>query len=52
MSDKHDRVKLEFILELIHDIDKIIDRHGNIEKTLDDFEGHHAVMMCLMQIGE
>ncbi len=52
MSDQNDMARLEFIQEMISDIEKIIERHGTIDETLDDFEGHHAVLMCLFQIGE
>lgn len=52
MSERSDTAKLEFVIELITDIDRIIKRHDGIEQSLDDYEGRHALMMCLMQIGE
>lgn len=52
MSKKSDLIKLEFILKLIEDIESIIKRHNGIENSLLDFEGQHAILMCLMQIGE
>ncbi len=47
-----DRARLEFVLKMINDIEIVVARHKNIENTLNDVEGYHAVMMCLMQIGE
>ena len=52
MSLKSDTAKLEQILEYIDDIAKIIFRHENILRTLEDLEGQYAVMLCLSQIGE
>lgn len=37
---------------MIEDIEKIVKRHSGLDSCLDDVEGHHAVMMCLVQIGE
>lgn len=34
------------------DIEKISMRHGTSLLALQDFEGRHAILMCLMQIGE
>jgi uncharacterized protein with HEPN domain len=44
--------KLEFVLLMIEDIEKIVERHSGLDFCLDDVEGHHAIMMCLLQIGE
>ncbi len=44
--------KLEFTLQMIEDIEKITERHKGIDDALDDVEGYHALLMCLMQIGE
>lgn len=52
MFEKGDVARLEFALMMIGDIEAVIDRHGGIEKALDDFEGIHAILMCLMQAGE
>lgn len=52
MSEKGDIARLEFALMLIEDIEAVIERHGGVEKALDDFEGTHAILMCLMQAGE
>ena len=52
MSKISDRAKLEFIINLIDDIEFIINRHESISNTLNDIEGKHAVLMCLQQIGE
>ena len=50
MSLKSYKARIEFISMLISDIDLIIIRHTNIEAALNDREGFHALMMCLMQI--
>jgi uncharacterized protein with HEPN domain len=52
MLPKSDLARLEFILKLIDDLEKISERHNGIERSLEDIEGYHAVMMCLLQIGE
>jgi uncharacterized protein with HEPN domain len=52
MSKKSMQAKVEFILEMITNIDEIIERHYGIVKTLEDFEGQMAVLMGLSQIGE
>ena len=44
--------KLDFILEMIDNIDEIVKRHQGIVKTLEDFEGQMAVLMGISQIGE
>lgn len=52
MSDKGDYAKLEYTLNLIKDIEVIVQRHKDIKNALLDIEGQHAILMCLMQIGE
>jgi len=53
MSKISIEAKVEFILLMIENIYKIIDRHNGIFKALDDtIEGRPAILMCLMQIGE
>ena len=45
--------KVEFIILMIDNINKIIDRHNGLIKALDDnIEARPAILMCLMQIGE
>ncbi len=45
--------KVEFIILMIDNINKIIDRHNGLVKALDDsIEARPAILMCLMQIGE
>jgi len=44
--------KVDFILEMISNIEKIVKRHNGIIKALDDYEGKMAIMMGLLQIGE
>lgn len=52
MSKKSMQAKVEFILEMIENIDAITKRHGGIVKALEDFEGQMALLMGLSQIGE
>lgn len=52
MSDDSDFAKLNFISELISDIELILNRHAGSAKALADVEGKHALLMCLQQIGE
>ncbi|NPA87596.1 MAG: DUF86 domain-containing protein [Epsilonproteobacteria bacterium] len=44
--------KIDFILEMIENIENIIKRHNGIVKALEDFEGQMAIFMGLAQIGE
>jgi uncharacterized protein with HEPN domain len=52
LSEKSDRIKLEFILRMIENISVITARHGGPEPALQDIEGQNAILMCLLQIGE
>jgi len=52
MSKVSINAKIDFILEMIENIEKIIKRHNGIVKALDDYEGQMALMMGLLQIGE
>ena len=52
MSKKSMQAKVEFLLEMIENIDQIIKRHDGIVKALEDFEGQMALLMGLSQIGE
>jgi len=44
--------KLDFIILMCENIEKIIQRHKGIVKALEDFEGQMAVLMAISQIGE
>jgi len=44
--------KIDYILEMIENIEKIIKRHGGIINALEDFEGQMAIFMGINQIGE
>jgi len=44
--------KIEFVLLMIENIEKVISRHKKITFALDDIEGQAAILMFLMQIGE
>ncbi|WP_324171370.1 DUF86 domain-containing protein [Sulfurimonas sp.] len=52
MSEKSLQAKIDFIVEMIENIEEIVKRHEGIVKTLEDFEGQMAVLMGLSQIGE
>ncbi len=46
------KARIEFILEMIENIEKIVQRHGGITNALNDFEGQMALLMGIAQIGE
>ncbi len=52
MSKSSDNSRLEFILEMIEDIEYIIADDGSITKSLKNRKSKHALLMCLLQIGE
>jgi uncharacterized protein with HEPN domain len=52
MSPRSDAARLEFILEMINDIENIARRHSGLRNAMNDREGYHALMMCCLQIGE
>ncbi len=52
MSKDSQLAKVDFMLEMITNIEKIIKRHNGIIKTLEDFEGQMAILMAISQIGE
>ena len=52
MSKYSDIARLEFIMEMIEDIEYTITQNGSVTQALSDRSGKHALMMCLLQIGE
>ena len=52
MSKQSQLAKIDFLLEMIENIEEIIKRHKGIVDTLEDFEGQMAVLMGISQIGE
>jgi len=52
MSKISDSSRLEFILEMIEDIELIVKENHSLTKALDSRIGKHALLMCLLQIGE
>lgn len=52
MSEESDRAKLEYVLSMIRDIEEIVRRYDSVNTALNDNVGRHALLMCLMQIGE
>jgi uncharacterized protein with HEPN domain len=52
MSKISDKSRLEFIMEMIEDIEFIIQEKVSLTNALNSRIGKHALLMCLMQIGE
>lgn len=52
MSKISDISRLEFILEMIEDIEYAIKENGSLKSAINNRIGKHALLMCLMQIGE
>jgi len=52
VSKLSDISRLEFILEMIEDIEYTIEENNSLSKALKNRIGKHALLMCLMQIGE
>ena len=52
MSNISDTSRLEFVVEMIEDIEYIIKENTSITQALSNRMGKHALLMCLMQIGE
>ncbi len=52
MSNQSTNAKIDFILEMIENIEEIVKRHNGIVTTLKDFEGQMAILMGISQIGE
>ena len=52
MSEKSLLAKIDFILEMMNNINKIVERHNGIVDSLNDFEGQMALLMAISQIGE
>ena len=46
------KIKAEFILEMIERIEIIVSRHNGIINSLNDIEGQMAILMAIAQIGE
>jgi len=52
VSNVSDISRLEFILEMIEDIEYTIEDSTSLSKALENRIAKHALLMCLMQIGE
>ncbi len=52
MSDSNDIARLETVLEYLNDIERIVERHIDIDRALSDFEGQYAILMCMQQVGD
>jgi uncharacterized protein with HEPN domain len=52
MFSKNDKLKLEFILQMIEEAEWVIERHETSYLALNDFEGKNSILLNLLQIGE
>jgi uncharacterized protein with HEPN domain len=52
MSEISINAKVKFIIEMIENIEKIVQRHNGVTQSLKDFEGQMAILMGIAQIGE
>ena len=52
MSETADHSRLDFILEMIEDIEYTVEQNSSLTQALADRTGKHALLMCLLQIGE
>ncbi|OHD57407.1 MAG: hypothetical protein A2Y33_07950 [Spirochaetes bacterium GWF1_51_8] len=52
MSNESDIVRLQFIYDLIDDLEEILAKYRDINEAFEDVAGYHALTMCLLQIGE
>jgi uncharacterized protein with HEPN domain len=52
VSKTSDISRLEFNLEMIEDIEYTIKENASLTQALENRIGKHALLMCLMQIGE
>ena len=43
---------LEFVLQMIDEAERVIQRYGTASSALNDFEGKNAILLNLLQIGE
>jgi uncharacterized protein with HEPN domain len=52
MFSGKDKLILEFVLQMIDEAERVIERYGNAYLALNDFEGKNAILLNLLQIGE
>jgi len=52
MSKKSTNAKIDFIVEMIGNIEFITQRHGGVSQALGDIEGQMSILMGISQIGE
>jgi len=52
MSKRSSQAKVQFILEMIDNIEYIVTRHKGTVEALEDIEGQMAILMGVSQIGE
>jgi hypothetical protein len=52
MYSGKDKPILEFVLQMIDEAEKVIERYGSAYSALNDFEGKNAILLNLLQIGE
>ncbi|MBM2816273.1 MAG: hypothetical protein HW421_3035 [Ignavibacteria bacterium] len=49
MFNKKDKPILEFVLQMIDEAERVIERHGNSYLALDDFEGRNLQMLSIQR---
>ena len=52
MFSEKDRLKLEFVLQMISEAEEVVKRHGSAYDAVLDTEGRNAILLNLLQIGE
>ena len=52
MFNRYDKPILEFVLQMIDEIERVIERYGSANLALSDFEGKNQILFNLLQLGE
>lgn len=52
MSNKNDYPIFEFVMQMINEAERVVERYGSEYLALNDFEGKNAILFNLLQIGE
>ena len=52
MSNNKDYPLLEFVIQMISEIEYVCEKHKGTSSALNDIEGKNAILMNLLQIGE
>jgi uncharacterized protein with HEPN domain len=52
MFSGNDKAILEYVLQMIDEAERVIERYGGAFLALSDFEGKNSILLNLLQIGE